>query len=114
LHSGLGRQVSRSAAGGTCDVEFHLILPDDFVEYGAEVEAKGWFAGARLTVSGTNYRLTFFDLARLGQEIESEFERGDIFFESNLVVVRPVTMCEMERAAEWLVKSGREKRLVAE
>jgi hypothetical protein len=44
-----------------------------------------------MTVSGRDYRLSFYDPVRLGQEIQSEFERGSIFFEPNLVVVKSVT-----------------------
>jgi hypothetical protein len=91
-----------------------LILPVDFDDYEREVEAKGFFSEARLSVSGKRYRLNFYDPVRLGQEIESELQRGGLFFEANLVVVPSVTRSGMERAAEALMKSGHEAFLIAE
>ena len=73
-------------------------LPSDFADYEWEVTAKGCFSEARITVPGKQYRLNFYDAARLGPEIESELENGDAFFEPDLVIVRSVTRTEMERA----------------
>jgi hypothetical protein len=91
---------------------FSLDLPEDFAEYEWQAEVKGWFSGARLTVSGKQYHLTFYDPVRLGQEIESEFERGRVFFEPNLVIVQSVTRANMERAAALLVESNQVASLV--
>ena len=93
---------------------FSFDLPADFTEREWEWEAKGHFSGARMTVSGRNYRLHFYDAARLNQEIQSEFERGGVFFEPNLVIVQSVTRTEMERAAKLLAQSGCATSLVAE
>jgi hypothetical protein len=82
---------------------FSFDLPADFAEHEWEAEAKGWISEARLTVSGKQYRLHFFDPARLGQEIQDELECGRVFFEPNLVVVQSVTKANMERAAALLV-----------
>lgn len=91
-----------------------LVLPGDFHEYEWEVKAKGFFSEARLSVSGKQYRLNFYDHVRLRQEIESELQRRSAFFEPNLVVVNSVTRSDMERAAEVLVQSAREVYLIAE
>jgi len=90
-----------------------LVFPEDFRDYEWEVEAKGYFSEAKLSASGKNYRLNFFDRVRLRQEIEDELGQGRVFFEPNLVVVNSVTRAEMERAAEVLVQSYLEG-LVAE
>lgn len=86
--------------------EFALVLPADFDDYAWEVQTKGWFADALLTVAGKRYRLNFYDPVRLSQEIESELERGVAFAEPNLVIVRRVTRSDMQRAAEMLAQSG--------
>lgn len=91
-----------------------LKLPEDFDAYGWEVEAKGWFSDARLSLSGKEYRINFYDPARLAQEIADEHERGAVFCEPNLVVVRKVTRSAMHNAVEELVKSGRIGSLLAE
>jgi|SRR5580704_4082869 hypothetical protein len=93
----------------------HLLLDlpnDDFVD---EVlwEAKGYFPGAQLTVSGKRYDLMFYDPVRLRQDVESELERGEVFFEPNLVIIQSVTRANMERAAALLVESGQVASLVA-
>jgi hypothetical protein len=93
---------------------FSLELPADFEDYASELESKGWFSGARIAVTERRYQINFYDLARLTQEIESDFERGQIFFEPNLVIVPSVTRDHMERAAEELVQSGQILSLVAE
>ena len=56
-----------------------------------------------MTYAGKQYRLSFYDAVRLSQDIESDFEKGAVFFEPNLVIVRSVTRVEMERAAEQLM-----------
>ena len=93
---------------------FALVLPSDFDDYEWEVKAKGFFSEARLSVSGKRYRLTFYDPVRLSQEIEDELKRGELFFESNLVIVSSVTRSDMERAVESLMKSGQDAFLIAE
>jgi hypothetical protein len=99
-----GRQMS----------SFSFVLPADFDEYEWEVTSKGCFSEARITVAGRRYRLNFYDPVRLGQEIESEFRRGGMFFEPNLVVVPSVTRSDMERAVELLLKSGQMTSLIPE
>ncbi len=86
---------------------FSFVLPADFAEYEWEAEAKGWFSGATMIISGKRYQLNFYDPVRLSQEIESELERGDVFFEPNLVVVKSVTGSSMAQAARQLVESDR-------
>lgn len=91
-----------------------LVWPEDFHEHEWEVTAKGWFSESKLTASGRRYRLIFYDPARLSQEIESELQRGAVFFEPNLIVVQSATRLEMERAAELVVRSGQLGSLVPE
>jgi hypothetical protein len=93
---------------------FSLELPTDFEDYERILESKGWFSEARIVVAERRCRINFYDLARLVQTAEGEFERGQIFFESNLVIVPSVTRTHMERAAEQLVQSGQILSLVAE
>jgi hypothetical protein len=94
--------------------DFSLVLPADFEDYAWEVQAKGCFADAILTVAGRCYRLNFYDPTRLNQEIESELERGVAFAEPNLVIVRAVTRSNMQQAAEMLAQSGQANTLVAD
>ena len=91
-----------------------LVLPADFDEYEWEVKSKGWFAEARLNVSGKRYRLNFYDPVRLGQEVDDELQRGRVFFEPNLVIVQSVTRSEMEKAAELMTQSGQASSLIPE
>jgi hypothetical protein len=93
---------------------YSFVLPSDFLEYEWEVTAKGYFSEALLTVAEKQYRLNFYDATRIGQEISSELENGNVFFEPNLVVVRSVTRTEMEQAAEQLVRFGLLAGLVSE
>lgn len=93
---------------------WYLELPADFDDYCWEVEAKGWFSGARIIASDIRYSINFYDQARLSQQIQDEVPAGQIFFEPNLVVIRAVTRTNMENAAEELVLSGRVSSLLAE
>lgn len=94
--------------------DFTFVLPTDFDDYAWEVQAKGCFAEALMTVAGKRYRLNFYDPARLNQEIESELERGVAFTEPNLVIVRSVTKSDMQQAAEMLAQSGQANTLAPE
>ena len=93
---------------------FALVLPRDFSDYEWEVTAKGWFSEGQLSFSGKHYRLNFYDRGRLNQQIESELQGGNVFFEPNLLVINSVTRAEMERATEFLVQSGLTRFLIAE
>jgi len=86
---------------------FSFVLPEDFEDYEWEVKAKGYFSESRMMFSGKDYRLNFYDVVRLRQEIESDLQRGGVFFEPNLVVVESVTRADMQRAVALLVQSGR-------
>lgn len=90
-----------------------VIFPADFDKYAGEVEAKGWLSGALLSVSGKEYSLTFYDPVRLAQTIHDELERGNVFYEPNLVVVRAVTRSEMEVAGRDIVRTGLVNSLVS-
>ena len=94
--------------------DYSLLFPGEYDVYEWEVEAKGCFSEARLSTSGRRYRLSFYDPARLGQEIESELQRGSVFFEPNLIVVQSVTRLNMQKSVEILVRSGNSNSLVAE
>jgi len=94
--------------------EHSLDFPQGYEKYASEVESKGWFGDVKLTYSGRRYRLTFYDPVRLAQEIDSEIQRGGIFFEPNLVVVRSVTRPEMENAVTQLIERGGVSLLVAD
>jgi hypothetical protein len=61
-----------------------------------EVETKAWFSEARIIVAGRRYQTNFHDLKHLIQHIEGEFERGQLFFEPNLVVVQTATRIHAE------------------
>lgn len=91
-----------------------LDLPQGYEEYASEVESKGWFSDAKLAYSGRRYRLSFYDPVRLAQEIDSEIQRGGIFFETNLVVIRSVTRPNMENAVTQLIERGDVPSLIAD
>jgi hypothetical protein len=90
-----------------------VIFPQDFDEHESEIESKGWLSGVRLHFEGRDHVLTFYDPARLGQEIEDEINRGSIFFAPNLIVVKSVTRHNMEAAINVLIKSGGVRSLIA-
>jgi len=94
------------------DIQFEL--PLDFSEYELELASKGWFSDTWLVFAGKRYRLNFYDSARLAQEIESTLIDELLFFEKNLIVIPSVTRCNMERAVEILVHSGRVTSLLSE
>lgn len=94
--------------------DHRLYLSDDFDDYDWQAEAKGWFPDARLSAFGKEYQLNFYDPVRLAQEIASEHERGNVFYEPNLVVVKKITRAAMEEAVDQLVRSDRVRSLVAD
>ena len=94
--------------------DYSFILPADFLDYEFEVQAKGWFSEATLSISGKIYRLNFYDVVRLNQDIEDELAGVGVFFEPNVIIVSTVTKVSMERAVELLIDSGRLVSLVPE
>lgn len=87
--------------------DFSLNLPSDFSEYEWEVEIKGCFFEAKLFVFEKCYKLSFYDPARLNQEIGDMLNSEHVFFESNLVVIKSVTKSNMEDSVEMLIKTGK-------
>lgn len=87
--------------------DWMLNLPDDFDDYEWEWIAKGCFSGARVEIGGKVYFLNFYDIGRLGQEMEDALARDAVFVEKNLVVIRSVTRAEMEKAVDFIVGSNR-------
>lgn len=94
--------------------DYLFILPEDFDGFALEVKDKGWFSAARLIVSEVQYELNFFDPLRLAQEIERAIQADGRFFEPNLVVIQAITRANMEKAVEFLVRSGHMNFLVSE
>ncbi|CCE02264.1 hypothetical protein [Bradyrhizobium sp. STM 3809] len=94
-------------------MDFSIEWPADFADYEWEVTAKGWLT-LTITVSDQRYRLNVYDPARVGQEIQSDLERGRPFFEPNLVIVKSVTRVAIEQAVHELVRSGRAAELIEE
>lgn len=94
--------------------DYDLTLPEDFDEYEWEVTAKGCFSEAFLMVSGTSYRLNFYDPIRLQQEIEDALESGVMFYEPNLLVIKAVVKAKINDAVELLVRSGQVRLLLPE
>ena len=92
--------------------DYVLSFPPDFDGYAWEVEAKGYFSLAVLTVRGKRYCINFYDPVRLQQTIDDQ--RDGIYFEPNLVVIASVTRVNMEKAIERLVRSGNVSELVAD
>ena len=88
-------------------VDFKLLLPEDFSEYQAEVESKGWFSESFVLFEGQRFQLNFYDLARLTQEASDALAKGVPFFEENLVIVPRVTPLHMQAAAEHLATTGK-------
>ncbi|MFD1703939.1 hypothetical protein ACFSCV_13095 [Methylopila henanensis] len=91
-----------------------LVLPVDFDECEAIIIAKGWLSDVKAVVGEARYSLTFYDPVRLVEEAEDEMEKGGIFFEQNLVIVRSVTRSNMEKALVFLVTTGQIAALVAD
>ena len=90
-----------------------LRLPDDFQEYAWEVEAKGWFDGAFVEFDGRIAPITFYDSARLAEEIGEELEASGFIAFRNLVVVAAVTPSMMRQAVDRLAATGEVERFMS-
>jgi hypothetical protein len=93
---------------------FMLELDETFDDYAWETEAKGWFPNAIAIVDQRRYRITFYDSARLAQDIADELKAAEVFFEPNLVVVPSVTRQNMENAIRAIVSAGRHLNMMPE
>jgi hypothetical protein len=90
-----------------------LRLPDDFEEYGWEVEAKGWFDGAVVEFDGRLAPISFYDSTRLAEEIGEELAVSGCVAFRNLVVVAAVTPSMMQQAIDRLVATGEVERFIS-
>jgi hypothetical protein len=90
---------------------YSVILPSDFDEYGWEVEKRGWFDSISVESDGLLINLSFYDPARLKQEIEDAISGNRIFFERNITVVSVANRDSIEAAVKFLYESGELGRL---
>jgi len=75
-----------------------LVLPPDFEDYAWEVEAKGVFWDATVRMGDASVAVTFYDPARLSQEIIDELNDRSSFELLRTLVVPSVTEKEMRDA----------------
>lgn len=87
-------------------INYKLVLPNDFDDYAWEIESKGWF-NAIAEFDGARYQISFYDPTRLSQDVEDELDENPAFYESNLLVVKLVDRPHMEKAVEYLAKTGK-------
>ncbi|MFD7021223.1 hypothetical protein [Promicromonospora sukumoe] len=74
-----------------------LVFPEDFEEYAWEIEAKGWFL-CPVRVGGRTADVTFYDPARLAQDVSADHASGVPFAVTRLVVIERVTADRMREA----------------
>ena len=79
-----------------------LMLPDDFEDYAWEVEAKGVFWDARISLGGVELPVVFYDPVRLAQDVEEDVRSQRRFVVRNLIVVGRLTVTEMTTAVAAL------------
>lgn len=79
-----------------------LSLPDDFEDYAWEVEAKGVFWDARIVLGSLDLPVTFYDPARLAQDVQEDVKVQRSFAVRNLIVVGRLTIEEMTAAVAAL------------
>lgn len=87
--------------------KFRLVLSSDWSERDAlEVRSKGWFQANVLLPDNRQVTVSFFDPARLTQEIGDALSNGQAYFaEINLVVVPEVTLEAINDALVSMSKS---------
>jgi hypothetical protein len=86
--------------------------PDDFDDHALQIESKGWFVGLEIIVDGRTFKPTFYDPARLSQDILEEISSADFFFEPFLIVIQQVSRESIERAVADLTRTDGPERLV--
>jgi hypothetical protein len=86
--------------------DFVLRLPPDFDDYGWEVESKGWFDGADVVWEDRIIRISFYDPARLAEDVAEQLSGPGVVAFRNLVVVPVVTREAMTEAVRRLVDTG--------
>ncbi len=86
-----------------------LVFAYDFDEQAAQqAEARGYLSHAHVELpDGSRYPVVFYDLVRLGQDLEEEVVSGKAFIaDPGMVVVPDVTLDNMERAISNLYREG--------
>lgn len=96
----VGASPTYSTTGGEAGPE--LVLPDDFDEYGWEVEAKGCLLDVTVRWSGRDFAVSFYDSVRLAQDVAADLEQAGHVLIGRVVVVERVTAGTMREAARAL------------
>ena len=81
-------------------MERELILPPDYEDYDWDIEDKGFFEHGSVRIGDRLVAVTFYDLARLQQEVSSDLDADRLFWAKRLLVVTTVNVENMRRAIE--------------
>lgn len=79
-----------------------LVLPEDFADYGWEVESKGVFWDAVVRRGERRATVTFYDPTRLAQNLSKELVSEQEVLLSGVIVLPKLTMQAMENSVENL------------
>lgn len=92
-------------------VSYNLVLPDDFEEHAWELESKGCYK-CNVNFDDKEFEVTFYDLNRLNQDVEFDFQQTNVFYKKNLIIVKAVSKECMKRAVSYLAQSKKYLDLV--
>jgi hypothetical protein len=89
--------------------EFEFEIPSGFDE--EPYDAKGYYYGSMLIYRGNIYELIFYDIERFLQTIQSELSESVCYFESNVLLIKKISIENMEMAVRHLKNTGQIERL---
>ncbi len=69
-------------------------------------ESKGWLGGSIVLIDGRRIPVTFYDPARLAQNVEAAVRTRGYFSEGALVVVPSITRANIEKAVAAIAEQG--------
>jgi hypothetical protein len=85
-----------------------ILFPDYFDDRMAhEMTLKGWYPAKIKFMDGSISTFEFYDSVRLGQDIETEFSQGNLFFaQTNIIIVPKVTVAAIKDVISILWNQG--------
>jgi hypothetical protein len=92
----------------------NLIFDTPFDERAqCEVKSKGWVGCVKVMLQdGKTFPVVFYDIIRLGQELEDEVSAGNMFIaDVGMIVLPEVTLKNMMLAVQKLAQNGYFDRL---
>ena len=99
-------RLTKTGRYGAVVSTYTLVMPDGFEDDAWLFVTKGWLPGVTIFVGDVRYEPEFYDAVRFAQTLVDDVNVNGFAVPENVVVVREITLMQVQRAVERLAAAG--------